>query len=286
VTADAQRVDAPVQQAAEALAEPRLLRQQAPGVVRIGLRQPAAVRAQRLEHARRQVPHRLVDGALVERRHPLGGEGGVLGVAGQRQVQLAGPAPEQADLLEERAEQAEDRRRRRRALAQVEQRAAVERLRGGRAGHQHVLVEALEAVEGPMPGVALVGHPRLQEAHRHGLAARAAVLEEAGHRRDLLEGGALGEEAPDLEVRIDALGEPAEQLQHEPVPEDDRGVALLAAQDARRQLLLGIAAQRAEGAGRSAHQLAGAAAPAPAPGDAVEPRRAQRRLATRSSSTY
>ncbi len=77
----------------------------------------------------------------------------------------------------------------------------------------------------------------LEDGDREGRAVAADELERPAHRRHVPVGRLLGQEAADLEVGIDPRLELPEQLEHQPVAEDDRGVALLGAHHAHRELL-------------------------------------------------
>src|SRR5206468_9378966 len=77
------------------------------------------------------------------------------------------------------------------------------------------------------PRFALVRNEALHERDAHRLPPRYTILERARERCRVRELRALGQEAADLELGIDALGEPAEELQDEPVTEADGGVRLL-----------------------------------------------------------
>ena len=90
------------------------------------------------------------------------------------------------------------------------------------------MVAGVEPLEHEAPTVASVGDELLEHGQRRHAAVAREVLEGAGQARGAVERGVLGEEARDLEVGIEAVGQPAEHLHDQRLAEDDRGVALLA----------------------------------------------------------
>src|SRR5207245_5510257 len=89
-------------------------------------------------------------------------------------------------------------------------------------------------------------------------ALAAPVLEGARKRRDLAEVRLLREKAAHLELGVHAFFEPAEDLQHQPLAEDDRVVALLGHRELRLQANRFRAAQTSESLGGRADQRPGA----------------------------
>ena len=98
------------------------------------------------------------------------------------------------------------------------------RLESGEVGTGEEMGQGVERV---LPRVALVRHVALQDRDGHRLALPAPVLEAARQRCDVGEGRLLGQEPSDLELWVDAFLEPPEDLQHQPLSEDHRVVALL-----------------------------------------------------------
>jgi hypothetical protein len=92
-----------------------------------------------------------------------------------------------------------------------------------------------EPIEQPAPAVASVADQLLGHRQRPGPGG-VAVLEAPGQAGCMAEARALGQEASDLDVGIDADGQPPEMLENQRVAEHDRGVALLAGQPARRHV--------------------------------------------------
>ena len=150
----------------------------------------------------------------VGRRHALGREVRITRITREGQVQLGRAA-------------AESGQRRQRAVA------------GG------------QPLQQPAPAVVRVRHEILHHGQRPRPGA-IAVLQAAEQPRRVPEGGALGEEARDLDVGIHAGGQPPKVLEDDRVAEEDRRVALLAGQPARRPA---VALGRA-GAGGHADGLA------------------------------
>ena len=152
------------------------------------------------------------------------------------------------DLLVDR--RGEDRQRLRARLLGREGR--VGRLRAERrvqlAGHDAERVQVREErlgvggqrVEREVPAVGRAGQVLLQHAQR-GVHEPALVLVPARDRRDVRE-AALGQEAQQLELRVDARLDAPERLQDQRLAEHDRGVGLL---DADRAHLDGPAFGRA-----------------------------------------
>ncbi len=98
---------------------------------------------------------------------------------------------------------------------------------GWSAGQGQGPLERLsDGVERVGPRIALVLDVALQDRDGRSLAL-VGHLDGAGRGRRVPEDRAVGEEPADLELRVDALLETAEQLQHEAVLERDRGVALV-----------------------------------------------------------
>ena len=92
-----------------------------------------------------------------------------------------------------------------------------------------------QRIEREFPQVPLVGDVGLKQSCGSGFVG-TPICHGAGHGRCVLE-AALGQEAADLEVRIDACLQAPIQLQDEPVAEDDRTVALLRARRHRCEQL-------------------------------------------------
>ena len=141
-------------------------------------------------------------------------------------MEFPGPLPQQDDLVEIRA----DRR-------------AGERIRRGIGGGQEPLdrhpdgtrlvVDRRRSVEEPAqriervaPGIALVRCERLEERDRSRRCPVGGVPDPAGHRRDV-DRPPRRQEPADLDVRVLARLEAAEELENEPLAEDHRRVALL-----------------------------------------------------------
>ena len=115
--------------------------------------------------------------------------------------------------------------------------AGSERLRAERrvqlAGHDAERVQVGEErlgvggerVEREVPAVGRAGQVLLQHAERR-VHEPALVLVPAGDRRDVRE-VALGQEAQQLELRVDARLDAPERLQDQRLAEHDRGVGLL-----------------------------------------------------------
>ena len=87
------------------------------------------------------------------------------------------------------------------------------------------LVVSAHLIERVLPRVALVFNELLEDAQRSRLAG-GTVGQPARDGRDVLE-ARVGQRLADLEVRVDARLEPAEDLQDQPVAERDAGIALL-----------------------------------------------------------
>ena len=95
----------------------------------------------------------------------------------------------------------------------------------------------------------------------------------------MAEDRAVGEEASDLELRVDALFEAPEQLQDEPVAEGHRGVALIA--PAELGLERSLSAEPREPFGPRADEAAALAARHPSAFDHLQERGGQRRIPER-----
>src|SRR6185437_1721886 len=87
--------------------------------------------------------------------------------------------------------------------------------------------DVAELLQRELPEVALVLDEFLQHRERDRPPAFAQVLDRAQDRRDVRERGDLGEEAPELELRVHALAHAPVALEEEAVAEEDRRVALL-----------------------------------------------------------
>ena len=151
-------------------------------------------------------------------------------------------------------------------------------LRRLRLQRQSSLVVAFHLVQGEAPCIALVGHERLEDAERHRLPTADAVLQGTRHRGDVGEARALGEEAPHFEVRIDALRETPEHLEHQPLAVDHRGVALLGPHHLGREGNVLGSAELAEDPGPDRQEFARGAPQRAPPPDGLEERRAQLRI--------
>jgi hypothetical protein len=105
---------------------------------------------------------------------------------------------------------------------------------GRHPGGHRAFEEADQLVERELPQVTLIGDQRLE--HRHGgrFATRGSVLDRPCHGRCVGERG-VGQEQPDLEVRVQSGLDATIELEDEPVAEDDRRVALLRAAGGRLQ---------------------------------------------------
>ena len=99
-------------------------------------------------------------------------------------------------------------------------------------------VEVAHAGRGQPPAVAGVGHERLQHRHRGRGSGRVGVvdLDVAEQRCDVLV-LRRPQGVEDLDVRVQARLEPAEELEDRLGPVDQRGVALLAGDDVAGQAL-------------------------------------------------
>ena len=97
-------------------------------------------------------------------------------------------------------------------------------LGGGRLETLEVVGERGQRV---LPGVALVGHVALEDGQGQRLASLTPELEAARNRCDLRKVRVLREEPADLELRVQALLEPARDLEDQALAVNDRVVALL-----------------------------------------------------------
>jgi hypothetical protein len=97
-----------------------------------------------------------------------------------------------------------------------------------------------------LPAVDFVRHESLQHRGGTGRLSFEAVLDRAGERRDVPEAG-LGQMPHDLDIRIFARLEAPVDLQKQRLAVDQRRVALIARQVARRQI---FAARQAAQVGR------------------------------------
>ena len=102
-----------------------------------------------------------------------------------------------------------------------------------------------ELVERELPAVEPAAHVLLQDPQRRRERA-AGVRVPAAERRDVRE-AVLGEEAQNLELRVDAGLEPAEDLEDQLFVEDDRRVRLLRADVARVEQLLAEGGEACDG---------------------------------------
>src|SRR5690606_34286154 len=96
---------------------------------------------------------------------------------------------------------------------------------------------ASDGVDGARPRVALARDELLQHAERARRAPLRLVRERATEARDVREARALGEIATELHLRVRALLQDAEELQHHDLAEHQARVGLLRRADVRRQLL-------------------------------------------------
>jgi hypothetical protein len=94
------------------------------------------------------------------------------------------------------------------------------------------------------PAIGGVRDQALQHGEHRTLGSRGAQLHPPQERRRVLEPGHLGEESTDLELRMGAGLEPAEQLQDRRIAVADRGIGLLGARAARRRVGERIAVRR------------------------------------------
>ncbi len=116
--------------------------------------------------------------------------------------------------------------------------------------------EALQIGEAVAPGVALVHHIGLQERHGCTLACGRQVFHRAGERHAVLEVRHFGEEAPDLELRMDAGPDAAEALEEQAIAELHGGVGALRVQPGECEIHHFAARHRGEGARRREAQRA------------------------------
>ena len=152
------------------------------------------------------------------------------------------------------------------------------RQRGGLHGAlsgERALEEQDHLVERVGPGIALVGDVPLEEPDRGRFAAPAVVLDRRRGGRDVLEAEPR-EEAGQLRVRVRPRLDPAEELQHQALPERDRGVGLLGAE--RHRLQPGAVADQPPQLRRPrrCERARPAGDPAAAAGDVEEPGRKDR----------
>ncbi len=105
--------------------------------------------------------------------------------------------------------------------------------------------------EGELPPVLRAVQERLQHAERERFRARVRL--EPGHRCGYPAAALTAERERQFEIGVGAGEDPAEDLQDERVPVDERGVGLLGVQEARRETrwdgLRAVEAERAEGSG-------------------------------------
>ena len=235
---------------------------------------PDLVDAQAAERGHGLRPHRLVQRALVHAGDRLGPEHRIVGAGTEREVELRRAATEEPGRPEEWSDQVVGQQRR--ELADHVHHGALharDRLIG-RLG-QRPLEGLLDRVERVRPRVALVLHVPLEDRDRRS-AATVGELDRPGGRRGMPEDGTVGQEPADLELRVDALLEAAEQLQDQPVAEGHRGVALIAPAELRLERALATEPRESFGA-RPDETAALAARHAPTL-DHLEERDGQRRV--------
>ncbi len=188
-------------------------------------------RVERLEGALRQRHGFRAERLEIVLRERLGGERRIGRVGGERQVHFSGPPTELESEVDVRTHRFLDALRdlRRRKLGEPSRRGD----HGGGDGADPIVVAA-EFVCRVRPAVGLALDELLDHRERGGLRA-ALVFEGTSHGRHAGESNLLGELTADLEVRVDARFNPAEQLHDQPVAIDDRRVALLAFRPADSQ---------------------------------------------------
>ena len=196
-------------------------------------RRPSGTLAQlAAEHAEGppgQVADGLVQRSLVELREGLPAEVRQVGFRGQGDVQLRRAAAQQRGRLQVRAEH-RFRQARGRLGRQLQQRLPGQQLGGQlrqRLLREDVLEIAIHGVQGVAPGVALVVDVALQDADGDRGPPRHEILDRPGQRRGVRKGHVVREEGLDLQLGIDSLLQPAEDLQEELVAVEDGAVALL-----------------------------------------------------------
>ena len=119
------------------------------------------------------------------------------------------------------------------------------------ASSRKVVVEGLQRVP---PGIPLVRHEAVEDAYGGRFPGVPVVLEGPGHRGDVGEGRPLGEKASELQVRVHAFGDTPKELEDQPLPVDDRGIALLGCQRSGDQEGISRAPKVGEHLGREGAQ--------------------------------
>jgi hypothetical protein len=114
------------------------------------------------------------------------------------------------------------------------------------ARSRKVAVEGLQRVP---PGIPPVRHEAVEDANGGRFPHVAVVLERPGYPGDVGEGRPLGQKASEFQVRVDAVGNASKELEDQPLPVDNRRVALLDCQRGRGQGGLGWAPEVGEGLG-------------------------------------
>ncbi len=115
-----------------------------------------------------------------------------------------------------------------------------------------------ETGERKTPRIAFARNKGLQDCKILRRGTRWIEIDPPGERRHIGKRRPFGQKAPDFQIRIDTRLEATEQLQDEAVAIDDRRVALLGLQDARRQSFGSRTAQPIEALrGEGAHRASG-----------------------------
>ena len=207
--------------------------------LRVGERCAVELRQRALEHGKglpRFGQGLLAPGGHVAAGERLGLEGRVVARRGEGDVQLASAAAERF------------------GQGQV---GAVCLFGCGRAVIRALEVErSLQVGQRVAPAVALVRHIGLKQAERHQATVGAAVLDHAHDRHAVREVGHLGEEAPDLELRVHTGPHTAVSLEEEPLAEGDDGVAARGLRAADGQLVEVGTGEFGVGGGRQEAQCA------------------------------
>src|SRR5712675_3254415 len=95
------------------------------------------------------------------------------------------------------------------------------------------LIKPFERSSCIFPGIAFVGHKRLQNRLRAALSMARAIFEETGERRDVLVVRAFRKKRGHFEIGIYALLNTPEEFENQPIVINDGAVALLAPQQFR-----------------------------------------------------
>ncbi len=180
-----------------------------------------------VEDLARQAARPVVQRLAIERGEWFRSEIGVPVVRGQRLMELRCPLSQQGRPLEVRAHEEMSRFE----LAPVQGEEAARRSEAELdvlAMGQRFLEAVRQGIDDVVPPVVLVRDELFE--HGHGGRGRArrvgAVLHAPPAERRVGEAGALAQEAPNFDARVDALFETPDELHDGAVPEEDRAVRL------------------------------------------------------------